>query len=316
MAWQNAPSLKKLTAAQHGGKRGAHLWGVDNRGVLYSIYQQTPGGEWSKWSGPDWAGPGFPKQVYELAASQGKDGRVTLFTLDMKRRLHHITQDDPDGNWTGWHELDWNGAPDGLLTKLTAVQRGIKEPGVELWAITSGGQIYSSHQWLKEARWFQGWYVWPNPPNSRVIELAAARLHNGHVALWALDSNLQLWCMAENTPDGPTPPMGWGPWVGPFWQGGPRLRNIAVVRGAEGVILWGIDPNFRMIQNWQDGQGKWHGWSHLNWLGAPHSYELTAAGQNNRCVQLWAVTLMGKLSSIAQVAPSCNWQQHWSDRDD
>jgi len=71
-----------------------------------------------------------------------------------------------------------------------------------------------------------------------------------------------------------------------------------------------------MTMNWQDGKGKWNGWSHLNWLGAPHSYELTAAGQNNNCVQLWAITLRGKLTSIAQTAPACNWQPHWSDLDD
>jgi hypothetical protein len=316
MSWQNAPNLRKLTATQHGGKRGAHLWGVDVKGTLYSIYQKTPGGEWSNWMGPDWAGPGFPKQVYELAAAQGKDGRVTLFTLDMKRNLHCITQDDPDGDWTGWQVLDWNGAPPGLLTKLTVVQRGIKEPGIELWALTTEGEIHSSHQWLDEARWFQGWYVWPAPPDTHFIELAAARQHNGHVALWGIDSKLQLWCMTENSPDSPTPPTGWGSWEGPNWQGAPKLRNLAVVRGAEGVILWGIDENFRMVQNWQNGQGKWNGWSPLNWMGAPHSYELTAAGQNNHCVQLWAITMMGTLTSIAQNAPACNWQPHWSDRDE
>lgn len=316
MAWQNAPSLTKLTAAQHAGKRGAHLWGVDPKGSLYSIYQQTPGGEWSKWSGPDWAGTGFPKQVYELAACQGKAGNVILFTLDMMRRLKCITQDDPDGQWTGWQELDWNGAPAGKLTKLTAVQRGVKELGAELWAITNDGEIHSSHQWLPEARWFQGWYEWPTPPDSQMIELAAARQYNGHVGLWGIDSKLRLWFMNENSPDSPTPPTGWGNWEGPNWQNAPRLRNIAAVRGAEGVILWGIDENFRMIHNWQDGRGKWNGWSHANWLGAPHCYELTAAGQNNQCVQIWGVTVMGKLTSIAQTAPSCNWQQHWSDKDD
>jgi len=317
MAWQNAPALNKLTAAQQGGKRGAQLWGVDFKGGLHTIYQKTPGGEWSNWLGPDWAGPGYPKQVYELAASQQNDERVILFTLDMKRRLRYISQHEPGGDWSGWQEFDWNGAPDGWLTKLTAVQRGIRDPGAELWVLTSDGKIFGSHQWTKEHRWFQGWYGWKDTPEkSRFIELTAARQHNGHVALWGLDDKLQLWCMTEQSPDGTTPPSDWGAWEGPNWQNAPKLRNIAAVRGAEGAILWGIDDNYRMIQNWQDGKGKWNGWSHANWLGAPHSYELTCAGQSNNCVQLWAITLMGKLSSIAQTAPSCNWQQHWSHRDD
>jgi hypothetical protein len=121
--------------------------------------------------------------------------------------------------------------------------------------------------------------------------------------------------MPENSTDSPTPPSGWGSWEGPNWQKAPKLRNITAVRGAEGVILWGIDEDYRMLQNWQDGTGKWNGWSTLNWLGAPHCYEFTAAGQNNNCVQLWAVSVMGTVTSIAQNAPSCVWGK-WSDRDE
>jgi hypothetical protein len=317
MSWNNAPRVNKLTAAQQGGKRGAQLWGVDNKGTLYTTYQKTPGGEWSQWLGPDWAGPGYPKQVYELAASQQNDSRVVLFTLDTRRRLHYTSQQEPGGDWTGWHEFEWNGAPDGWLTKIAAVQRGIRDPGAQLFALTSDGQIVASHQFTREARWFQGWYDWtPAPNKSAFIEVTAARQHNGHVGLWGLDSERQLWFMSEKTPDGQTPPSDWSPWEGPHWQGSPRLRNIAAVKGVAGAILWGIDENYRMIHNWQDGNGKWNGWSPANWLGAPHSFELTAAGQNNNCVQVWAVTLMGKLSSIAQRAPACNWQTRWSDLDD
>jgi hypothetical protein len=317
MAWQNAPLLNKLTASQQGGKRGAQLWGVDYKGVLHTIYQESPGGTWSNWKGPDWAGPGYPKQVYELAACQQNDGRVILFTLDMKRRLRCISQQEPGGNWTGWYELDWNGAPDGWLTKLAAAQRGIREPNAELWAITDDGTIVGAHQWLPEGRWAAGWYDWtPSPQSFQSIEITAARQYNGHLALWALDSNRQLWCMNERTPDSQSPINNWGPWEGPNWQNAPKLRNIAAVKGHEGAIIWGQDEDYRLTMNWQDGKGKWYGWSPLNWMGAPHSYELTAAGQNNNCVQLWAISLQGKLTSIAQSAPACNWQTHWSDRDD
>ena len=183
--------------------------------------------------------------------------------------------------------------------------------------LTNDGEIFGCHQRQGEDDWFPGWYSWtPTPQNSQFIELTAARLHNNHVALWGLDTNFQLWCMSEKAPDGNTPPSDWGPWEGPNWQGAPKLRNITAVRGHEGAILWGIDENYRMTNNWQDRTGKWNGWSPLNWLGAPHCYALTAAGQNNDCVQLSVVTVKGNLSSIAQVAPTCKYQQQWSDRDE
>src|SRR4051812_1556919 len=103
MAWQNAPVLNKLTASQQGGNRGAQLWGVDYKGTLYTIYQKTPGGEWSDWVGQNWAGTGYPKQVYELAAAQQNDGRVQFWALDTKLQLWTTWQNAPGGNWTGWH---------------------------------------------------------------------------------------------------------------------------------------------------------------------------------------------------------------------
>ncbi|HEX8845965.1 MAG TPA: hypothetical protein VF791_15040 [Pyrinomonadaceae bacterium] len=55
----------------------------------------------------------------------------------------------------------------------------------------------------------------------------------------------------------------------------------------------------------------------MAWQNAPALIKLTASQQGGkRGAQLWAVTLMGKLTSIAQTAPTCNWQQRWSDRDD
>ena len=111
MSWQNPPALlNKLTASQQGGNRGAQLWGVDIKGTLYTIYQTTPGGEWSNWKGPDWNGPNHPKQVYELAACQRHDGTVQLWVLDMKRQL-----------WSTWQR-----SPGGQTSRRPQVQRSLK----------------------------------------------------------------------------------------------------------------------------------------------------------------------------------------------
>src|SRR5215208_2630404 len=109
MAWQNAPALNKLAATQLIDKNGAQIWGVDYRGRLHTSYQMTPGGEWSKWLGSDWAGAGYPKQVYELAAAQQHEGQAQLWVLDMKRQLWTIKQ-DKQGNWSKWQN-DWNKPP-------------------------------------------------------------------------------------------------------------------------------------------------------------------------------------------------------------
>ena len=41
-------------------------------------------------------------------------------------------------------------------------------------------------------------------------------------------------------------------------------------------------------------------------------YELTAAGQNNGCAQVWAISLRGDLYSIAQTGAGCQWEPTWT----
>lgn len=315
MAWQNAPLLNKLTAAQQSGNRGAQLWGVNFKGVLHTIYQKSPGGEWSNWMGPDWAGPGYPKQVYELAATQQSNGCVKLFVLDMDQKLWTIAQQSPGGDWSGWNQPEWDGMPKGGLKKLCATPHGSQGFG-QMWALTNSGTVVGNHQMTAEGRWFQGWYDWDRitvEEKPEFIEITAARQGNGRTALWGLDKKLQLWCTEQTSSDA-NPPGGWGPWKGPNWQGAPKLRNIAACQGKQGALLWGIgEDEWRIFHNWQLGPGsdKWGGWQIGDWMNGPMSYELTAAGQNNGCAQVWAISLENVLHSIAEMAPDCSWEMSW-----
>src|SRR5689334_4998127 len=139
MAWHNAPTLNKLAASQQGGNRGAQLWGVDFKGIVHTAYQTTPGGEWSNWAGPDWAGPGFPKQVYDLAASQVKDGCTQFWALDEKLMLWSTWQTSPGGGWSAW-KRNWNSHPGtSRLKKIAAAQSG--NDGAYFFGITENGII-------------------------------------------------------------------------------------------------------------------------------------------------------------------------------
>ena len=312
MAWHDAPVLNKLTATQQGGSRGAQLWGVDFRGGLHTIVQKTPGGEWSNWVKLNLTGPNQPKQVYELAATQMSDGRVTLFVLDMKQELWTISQTSPGGDWGGWQRPEWNGMRTGDLKKLCAAPHGGKGFG-QMWALTSDGTLVGNNQESADGHWFQGWYEWePSTTTEKhtFIEVTAARQGDGRSILWGLDAKLQLWCARQVSSD-THPPGGWEPWTGPNWQGAHKLRNIAACESKTGAHLWGIDEDYRMVGIFQTAPGsdKWSGWSSGDWMNAPFSYELTAAAQNNGCAAVWAIDLNQVLHSIAQT-PS-GWDLSW-----
>ena len=305
MAWQNAPALNKLTAARQGGNRGAQLWGVDYKGTLHTTYQQTPGGAWSGWSGPDWGGPNYPKQVYELAAAQQGSGGVQIWVLDMKHQLWTNRQLQPGGGWEGWRGPGWNNMPHSLkFRKLTATRLSGSQ-GAQFWGVTDNGILTSCSQIHQTGNWSPWTDFKPTREKSHWIEVTAAQQGDGKGALWGLDDKRQLWGTGQAAPGGE-----WGVWNGPNWLDAPKLRNIAAAEGPNGAMIWGQDEDYRMVANFQTSPGtnQWSGWSSGDWLGAPLSYELTAAGQNNGCVQLWAIGLTQVLHSIAQTAPGCAWQ--------
>src|SRR6185503_9432650 len=136
MAWQNAPALRKLTAAQQGGNRGAQLWGGDVKGKLHTIYQTSPGGSWSDWSGTGWKDSHEPPAVYELAATQSDpDGRVYFFAIDMKGQMWARWQTSPGGSWLPWKK-DFNPVP---ARKIAAVRDKVK--GHQIFVITPNGYL-------------------------------------------------------------------------------------------------------------------------------------------------------------------------------
>ena len=312
MPWQNAPALQKLTATQQGGNRGAQLWGVDVRGKLYTIYQKSPGGEWSNWMSIDWAPTNHPKQVYELAAVQLGDGRVKLWVLDMKRSIWTTEQESAGGDWMNWFHstsTKWNNAPGtfkkmaashmgkGTMDAESAMFIGLKEEGN--LAVCFGG----TGRWT---RFRDNWHEITD-----LVETTACQQGGkGHVAHWGLDYKGQLFATFEEQPG----TGNFGPWIGPNWGGAPPLRNIAAVQGSHGAIIVGQDTDYDIVANFQPSPGStnWSGWS--KWPNAPKCFELTAAGQNNGKAQIWAVTLKQNLTSIAQLDGG-RWPDRWSDYD-
>ena len=310
MSWENAPALNKLTASQQGGNRGAQLWGVDYKGHLHTIYQKSPGGDWSNWMGHEWNPENHPKQIYELAACQLGNGAVQLWALDNKREIWTAMQLEQGGDWLGfWHstKTKWNNSQ-WAFKKIActrwgdaAIFIGVKDDGH--LAVTFGGGRWS--------RWRDNFH--PTPEDSRWIEFTACLQGNGRVAFWGLDDKRQLWGCGEKQKG--TGDM--GEWNGPNWLGAPRLRNIAAVEGARGAVIVAQDEDYRVLINSQTSPGStnWSGWSQLGGANAPQSYELTAAAQNNERAQVWAVTLGGKLTSIAQ-RDAEHWTGEWSHKDD
>src|SRR5262249_2763147 len=209
----------------------------------------------------------------------------------------------PGGDWVAWSGPGWNKAPKGMKRLAACRQGGIR--GTQLWGITQDLSLVTCYQQTKGGQW-SGWQSWPaTPQKSQFCEIAAAE-QDGHAQFWALDTKRQLWaCWQDAAGSWPI-----APWVGPNWQGAPGLSNITACQqgGSRGSQIWGITEDYTLISNFQiTPGGKWSGWSTGSWMNAPQVLELTAAEQNNGCVEFWALTLNQVLISISQTSPGGDW---------
>jgi hypothetical protein len=327
MAWQNAPVLNKLTASQLIGKNGAQIWGVDHKGRLYTNFQITPGGAWDGWMTNSWHEGGYPEQVYELCASQHHEGQTMLWVLDMKRQLWTIQQ-DKNGNWLGWRGPGWNNLPNHVqLKKMAAMWQSIQH-GARFWGIAESGKLISCGQGTPAGNWLP-WQDWPETPSdlkkdppvlpAQWIEVTACGQGDGRGAMWALDTNMQLWGMGQESKGGK-----WGAWNGPNWQGAPKLRNIAAVEMAAprrgetvlGACIWGITEDYKIVYNNQSRPGvdDWWGWSVGSFKDELRGYEITAARQNNGSARVWAISnnqvLVSQQVNLDSSPPS--WDRYWT----
>lgn len=101
------PAVEGICACQQGGSRGVQLWGLDrdpNRmGQIWTIFQDTAGGDWGTWQGPGFLGQ--PEAFLTLAASGQGNGCTMLLAVGITGNLWTIGQTSPGGGWGSWTQM-------------------------------------------------------------------------------------------------------------------------------------------------------------------------------------------------------------------
>ncbi|HEX8668768.1 MAG TPA: hypothetical protein VF727_10405 [Allosphingosinicella sp.] len=196
-------SWQSLSAAQQSGNRGIEIWVTDFDGQISTLYQTTPGGEWSSWEGP-----GFKGQTgtFDATAAAGQNnGNVMLFALDLDDSVWAIGQQWAGGDWGGWSGPNLAGQPGPFQSVAAAEQSGNR--GVELWVVDQGGNITTLYQTTAGGEWSSwegpGFKNQPQP----FLRVAAAGQGNGNVLLLAAAKDGSLWYIGQQSPGGD-----WGAW--------------------------------------------------------------------------------------------------------
>ena len=101
--WRNPPfAFSAIGAVQQGGDRGAQFWGIHGDGILTSIFEQSPGTNWTEWTQGNWH-PSDPPNLKQIAGCQiWSHDSVFLWALNENGNIFFNHQLSAGGNWAKW----------------------------------------------------------------------------------------------------------------------------------------------------------------------------------------------------------------------
>lgn len=300
------PALVRFAAiatSMQAGNRGIEFWSSGTSGQVWTLYQCTPGADWSNWEGPGFKGQ--PRALRQLAAALQNNGNAMLAALDDDGSVWTCGQGSPGGDWNGWNGPNVGGQPRSFQNLVASQQGGSR--GVELWASGDDGQVWTLYQ-LTAGR---SWSHWEGPgfkgQPTPMFKLAAAQQNNGNVMFWGLDGTGLLWGISQNSPGGD-----WGAWQGPGVGGQPEpFIDIAASeqKGVRGLEVWGVSASGQIWTLYQlTAGGPWSRWEGPGFKGQPVPMSKVAAAlQNTGNVLLWGVDNADQLWRIEQGSPGGDW---------
>jgi hypothetical protein len=298
-----AERFTAIAVSMQGGNRGIEFWSAASNGQIWTLYQQSPGADWSVWEGP-----GFKQQpvaLRQLAAALQNNGNVLLVGLDDNGNGWTCGQTAPGGDWGAWGSLSLAPQP-APFRRVAASQQGGGR-GIKLWTTGEDGQIWT----LEQSSPGGNWTSWEGPgfrdQPVPMFKMAAAQQNNENIMFWGLDAEGRLWGIAQNAPGG-----GWDNWSGPNFSGQPEpFVEIAASEqgGSRGVEIWGVTAAGQIWTLYQTSAGgAWSSWEGPGFKGqAVPTRRVAAALQNTGNVMLWAVGPADDLWIISQLWPGGDW---------
>ena len=235
--------MLQIAACQQNDGR-CQLFATDEDEQLWTIWQTSPGGDWSGWSGPGWNGAPLFNTL--AASQQGGTRGAQLWGIDDENVLWTCFQSTPGGAWSSFEK--WTGTL--LVIAVAAAQQG--DGRVQLFAIDQQQQLWTAWQTSPGGGW-TGWSGpnWNSAPQFQSV--AACQLGGGLGAqVWGLDEIDGLWSASQTSAGG-----NWTSWVGPNWHGAknPFMQMAAAQQNNQCAELWGIDMNLAVKTTWQPAPG-------------------------------------------------------------
>ncbi|MGE3781957.1 MAG: hypothetical protein AB7H71_04360, partial [Alphaproteobacteria bacterium] len=249
-------------AGNQDGRLQVFALGAD--GLAHTIWQQSPGGDWSAWGMLAAANPA----ISALAVAQDRDGRLEVFALRQPDSagnivLTHTWQTAPNGGWNSWQDWPLPSSGQGM-TSLAAIRD--QEGCLAVVVLGAAGQ---TAQAARQTSPGIGWSDWLGigAPSVALSQPALMMNRDGSLEIFALGSDGNLWHQWQS---GATWGSGWFSLGSP----GPGPSGLALGQNQDGRLEAFCPVAGGLSHIWQETAGG--GWSSWASLGAPPAQSLAA----------------------------------------
>jgi len=138
----------EVTACEQKDGRSA-VWALDEKRQLWGAGQETPGGKWGPWVGPNWLNA--PK-LRNIAAVEGMNGAIIVGQDENYRMTSNFQQGAGQNSWRGWETPGQGFDPPSYELAAAGQNNGV----AQLWAITLGGKLTTVTQ-KENNHWNPDW---------------------------------------------------------------------------------------------------------------------------------------------------------------
>jgi hypothetical protein len=138
----------EVAACEQGDGRSA-VWALDTKRQLWGAGQESPGGKWGPWTGPNWVGA---PRLRNIAAVEGKNGAIIVGLGEDYLMTSNFQLGRGQNSWRGWSTP----APEFEPRSYELTAAGQNNGVAQVWAVTLRGKLTTLTQ-KEDRHWNPDW---------------------------------------------------------------------------------------------------------------------------------------------------------------
>jgi len=181
------------------------FWAVDTAGAIWSCWKSTTSSisNWTSWT-RQWTAQAPSFNATYVAAAQLSDGRLEFWAVDTTGTIWSVWKSttDPNSGWTPW-DSQWTAQAQPFTAKQV-VAAPLSDKRLQFWATDSNGRLWSLWKATVDSNaswtnWTQAWLA--DVPTFQTRSISAARLGDGRLQVWVIDSTDEVRTIFKTTTD-------------------------------------------------------------------------------------------------------------------